>query len=143
MKKLFATFAVLLVLLLTASIVTAVAAPLHVMHLAISPEDLSAVILGIVGVLLQLAVMYVPRFDTWYQGLPNKGLAMLAMVIVVGGIYYGLACTPLAVMLNIALACTVPDLFTLLRAIFIIAMTQVATYNYSRNVVNRKFGGIR
>lgn len=137
-KKL--TWVVLFVMLMATlpTIVAFAATPM-----ALAPEDLSALILGIAGVVLQLAATYVPGFSDWYQNLPNKGLAMLALVGVIGFVYFGLACTPLGTMLNIQLACTLPDLFVLLRAIFLIAMGQIATYMYTKKNVERKWGGVR
>ena len=132
--QLFAFLAMFAVLVLAVNI--AYAAPLMGLPKQVNPQDLSNIILGFAGVILQLLVMYVPGFVDWYQNLPNKGLAMLIMVIVVGGVYFGLACSPLAAMLGITLACTVPDLYVLLQAIFIIAMAQTATYLYARPKVH-------
>lgn len=98
-----------------------------------TPEQLVTIILGILGVLLQLAMMYLPTFSNWYQNHPNKGTLALALSAVIGAAYFGLSCTPYAAQLKIALACTQDGVFTLLNAIFIIATTQQLTYLYSRN----------
>jgi hypothetical protein len=131
----------MIVLLLLAAPISVMAKPLHIAALAMAPNEVASVILGIVGVLLQLAVMYIPKFNDWYQNLPNKGLAMLGLVVVVGAAYFGLACTSLAAMLGIGLSCTVPDLYTLLQALFIIAMSQTVTYSYTKTTVRKKFAG--
>lgn len=140
MKKGLLFLFLLVALVFAASVTTVFAMPLHIMRLTVSPQALTDILLGTAGVILQLAVMYVPGFSTWYQNLTNKGLAMLALVIVVAGVYFGLACTPLAVMLNIQLACTVPDLFVLLQAIFFIAISQNVAYAYLKPTVKRRFG---
>lgn len=93
-----------------------------------TPEQLVTVILGILGVLLQLAFLYAGKFAAWYQNSPNKGLLALAFSIVIGLAYFGLSCTPFVADLKISLTCTQAGAFTLLRAIYIIAVTQTAAY---------------
>lgn len=129
----------MVIALLLAAPLRVYAAPLHIGALAVAPNELANILLGIAGVIIQLAAMYVPGFNAWYQNLANKGLAMLALVVIVGAVYFGLACTSLAAMLGLQLACTVPDLYTLLQAIFIIAMAQTMTYGYTK-VNARKIG---
>lgn len=97
-----------------------------------TPEQLVTIILGILGVLLQLAMMYLQTFSNWYQNHPNKGTLALAFSAGIGAAYFGLSCTPYAAQFKIALACTQDGVFTLLHAIFIIATTQQLTYLYSR-----------
>lgn len=97
-----------------------------------TPEQLVTIILGILGVLLQLAMMYLPTFSNWYQTHSNKGTLALAFSALIGATYFGLSCTPYAAQFKIALACTQDGVFTLLHAIFIIATTQQLTYLYSR-----------
>ncbi len=98
-----------------------------------TPEQLVTIILAILGVLLQLAMMYLPKFSAWYQNHPSKGTLALAFSTGIGAAYFGLSCTPYAAQLKIALACTQDGIFTLLHAIFIIATTQQLTYLYSRS----------
>lgn len=98
-----------------------------------TPEQLVTIILGILGVLLQLALKYAPKLSDWYQNSPNKGLLALAFSVGIGAVYFGLSCTPYAAQLKIALACTQNGVFTLLNAIFIIATTQQVTYLVTRN----------
>jgi len=98
-----------------------------------TPEQLVTIILGILGVLLQLAMRYPSKFSKWYQAHPDKGVLALAFSAVIGAAYFGLSCTPYAAQFKIALACTQDGIFTLLHAIFIIATTQQLTYLYSRS----------
>jgi len=93
-----------------------------------TPEQLVVVILAVLGALLQLAFMYAPKFSDWYQSSPNKGLLALGASAVVGLVYYGLSCTPFASELNIALSCSSGSAFVLIRAIYIIAITQQAAF---------------
>jgi len=93
-----------------------------------TPDQLVLVILAILGALLQLALMYAPKFSDWYQNSPNKGLLALAFSAVIGGIYFALSCSPFAADFNIALSCTKDGVFTLVQAIYVIAITQQAAF---------------
>jgi len=93
-----------------------------------TPDQLVFVILAILGALLQLALMYAPKFSDWYQNSPNKGLLALAFSTVIGIAYFAASCTPFAVDFNIALSCSKDGAFTLLRAVYIIAITQQAAF---------------
>lgn len=97
-----------------------------------NPTELSTMILGIVGAVLQLVFKYWPTASNWYQNQPNKGLLMLVFVFLTGGVLFGLSCTPYAAQLGISLTCTTSTLFDLLRAIFIVAVSQQLTYLYTR-----------
>jgi hypothetical protein len=104
-----------------------------------TPEQLSAVILSGVGVALQLAFMYFPKFSDWYQSHPNKGLIALAFDVAFGAAYFGLACVPfLADLLKIGLACNAADGFVLLQAIFMIAVSQLGTFLFLKKQVKNK-----
>lgn len=96
-------------------------------------EQLVIVILGILGVVLQMAFKYMPKFSNWYQSHPNKGLVALIFAVVIGVIYFGLSCTPYASQFKIALVCNQDGAFTLLNAIFVIASTQQLTYLFTKN----------
>jgi hypothetical protein len=98
-----------------------------------TPEQLVTVILGILGILLQLALQYWPAVHDWYQNSPQKGLLALGLSAVIGAVYFALSCTPFAADFKIALSCDKAGVFTLLNAIFVIATTQQLTY-----LVNRK-----
>jgi hypothetical protein len=99
-----------------------------------TPEELVTVILAVLGVLIQLAIMYVPAVYKWYDESPNKGVITLGIDVVIGVIYFGLGCVPLlAGWLKILLACSVDGLFVLLQAIYIIALSQQLTYNFLKN----------
>ena len=97
-----------------------------------TPEQLAEVILGIAGVVLQLAFQYLPWVKDWFDGLANKGLVALALDVVVGAALFGIACSPFAEQLGIGLACETATVFLLLKAIFILAMSQQATYLFGR-----------
>jgi len=98
-----------------------------------TPEQLSAVILAGVGVLIQVAFKYLPKFKVWYSDHPNKGAVALVFDVVFGAAYFGLACTPFAEELNVLLACDTSSAFVLLRAIFIVATAQQGAYLFSRS----------
>jgi len=108
-----------------------------------TPEELVTVILAILGVLIQLAIMYAPFIYKWYDENPNKGLITLGIDAGIGAAYFGLGCVPLfAEWLKVLLSCDVAGVFTLLQAIFMIALSQQLTYGFlkgnARNLrVNR------
>lgn len=91
-------------------------------------EQLVTVILGILGVCLQLAFQYGGGFADWYQNHPQKGLLALAFSAGIGAAYFGLSCTPYAADLKIALSCDQAGVFTLLNAVFVIAVSQQTSY---------------
>lgn len=95
-----------------------------------TPEQLAEILLAIVGVVLSLVFKFWKPAKDWYDNLPNQGLAMLAFVLVTGGAYFGLSCTPFAAQLGIKIACDVDSAFVLLKAIFIIASANQLTYLY-------------
>jgi hypothetical protein len=103
-----------------------------------TPQELVTIILGILGVLLQLAFQYLPKFSDWYQNQPNKGTLALAFSVGIGAVYFGLSCTPFAAQLKIALSCTQDGIFVLLNAVFIIATTQQLTYLFHKKGVAAK-----
>jgi len=98
-----------------------------------TPDELATLILGIAGVILQLALQYLPVVANWYDGLANKGLAALALDVVVGAALFGIACTPYAAEFGVGLACETGTLFLLLKAIFILATAQQGAYLFGRN----------
>lgn len=135
--KLKAKFLVLTGIVLMALVLVGIqpalaAGLIHAPALQMAPSEVASLLLGIVGVALQLVFKYVPKVSDWYQKQENKGLLMLGFVAAVAAVYFGLACTPLAGQFGIGLTCTVPDLFVLLRALFIIAGSQSITYLYTR-----------
>lgn len=97
-----------------------------------SPEQLSTTLLAVIGIFLQLLFKYWPTAANWYQVHPNKGSLMLGMVVIAGGAYYALACSPWAVQLGIAIACSTDSIFLLLKAIFIVASSQQLAYLFTR-----------
>ena len=98
-----------------------------------SPSELSATILAIVGIFLQLTFKYFPKVSTWYQAQSNKGLLMLAFVLTTSGVYFFLSCTPYAAQFGIGITCTTDSLFVLLKAIGTIALSQQLTYLFTRS----------
>lgn len=97
-----------------------------------TPTELSTTILAIIGIVLQLTFKYVPTAADWYQNHANKGALMLGFVVITGGAYYALACSPYAAQLGIAIACTTDSIFLLLKAIFIVASSQQLAYLFTR-----------
>ena len=103
-----------------------------------TPEELVTVILAILGVLIQLAIMYLPAVYKWYDENPQKGLITLGIDAAIGVVYFGLGCVPLlADWLKIVLACDVTGVFTLLQAIFIIALSQQLAYGFLKGNAKR------
>ena len=98
-----------------------------------SPQELSNVILAIVGVILQLALRYAPKVHQWYEMQSSKGTLTLIVVAIVGCVYAGLSCTPYAAQLGIGISCSQDGLFATLRAVFLIATSQQLTYLFTRN----------
>lgn len=98
-----------------------------------TPTELSSLILAIAGAVLQIVFRYAPRVSDWYQAQENKGVLMLQFVTVTGAVYVGLSCTPFAADLGIAVTCGEDTVFTLLRAIFIVASSQQLAYLFTRN----------
>ena len=96
-----------------------------------TPDEISAIVLGILGSILSLVFMYWPEAKKWYEGLPHQGIVMLGMVVLVGLAYFGLSCTALAVPLHIQIACTSASAFDLARAILIIAVGNQLTYLFA------------
>lgn len=94
--------------------------------------ELSTLILSVVGVVLQLIFKYAPKVSDWYQNQANKGVLMLAFVVLTAGIMFALSCSPFAARLGISLSCTTDTVFQLLKAIFIVASSQQLTYLYTR-----------
>jgi hypothetical protein len=97
-----------------------------------SPEQLAEVILGIAGVILQLLFQYAPWVKDWFEGLSNKGLVALALDVLVGAALFGISCSPFAEQLGVGLVCETATVFLLLKAIFILAMSQQAAYLFGR-----------
>ena len=69
-------------------------------------NDLTPVILGVVGAVLSLLFSYVPAIKAWYAAQSNQGLIMVGFVLLVSLAYFGLSCTSLAAGLGITVACT-------------------------------------
>lgn len=93
---------------------------------------METVILGIVGVVLSLVFSYVPVAREWLEKQDNKGLIMLALVMLVSAAYFALSCSPFAADLGIKLQCSRSGLFDLLQAIFIIASGNQLAFLYSK-----------
>jgi len=92
---------------------------------------METVILGIVGALLSLVFTYFPPAKAWFDAQVNKGLVMLALVVVVSAVYFGLGCSPLAADLNITVACNQAGIIGLLKTIFLIASGSQLTYLFT------------
>jgi hypothetical protein len=123
-----------LALIFTFIVVTAVAAApiVTVIYQQLGPAQVAEILLGLVGMALQLIFRYAPKASDWYQAQTNKGLWMLLFVVIAGAVYFGLSCTPLAGEFGIGVSCTVPDLFVVLKALFVLAASQSLTYLYTK-----------
>ena len=104
----------------------------------VTPDYLAETLLGLVGVGLSLAFKYVPKLKGWFDNFKHQGLLMLSLVVVAGGVYLALACTPYAAEFGIELACGESSAFMLIKAIFIVAVGNQLTYLYSPNPSPKK-----
>lgn len=93
-----------------------------------TPEQFVDLILAILAVLLQLAFLYAPKFSVWYQNHDQKGLLAVLFSALIGAIVVAVACSPWAGQFNLTLACNENTLFVYLKAIYIVAITQQATF---------------
>lgn len=98
-----------------------------------TPENLAVVILGVVGVVLQLIFKYAPQVKQWYEAQANKGPIMLGFIVLASAGYFGLACSPYGAELGISLSCDQFGVFALLKALFIMATGNQLAYLYTRN----------
>ncbi len=89
-------------------------------------EDLSM----IAGAILSLAFSYVPGLSGKYEQLAaeQKRLIMLALVVIVAGVIYGLSCAGLADKLGLSVACDEAGLIGLVRAVLLTAVANQGTY---------------
>lgn len=93
-----------------------------------SPIEISNVVLFILGVILSLVFTYIQEAKAWLQGLKHGGLVMLGFVVLIAAAYFGLSCTPWAVYLHIAIACSVASAFDVLQALVLIATGNQLAY---------------
>lgn len=93
-----------------------------------TPEQFVTNILATLGIVLQLTLLYLPKFNEWYQNHSNKGLLSLAFSAVIGAVFVGLACSPFASELGITLPCDSGTIWVYLRAVYIIAISQQAAF---------------
>lgn len=91
-------------------------------------EQFVDLILAIFAVLLQLAFLYAPKFSTWYQNHEQKGLLAVVFSALIGAVVVTISCSPWANQFNLTLACDENTLFVYLKAIYIVAITQQATF---------------
>ena len=102
-----------------------------------TPEQLATFILATVGVLIQLAIKYLPVFANWYENLEPKAKALWALGFDAGFglIYFGAACVPvLAELFKITLACDLLNFGVLLQAIGTIVVSQQTAYLVTRKI---------
>ena len=95
-------------------------------------NELSVVLLAIVGAGIQLVFKYFPKLSTWYESQSNKALIMVAVIAVVSLAYFGLSCTPFAVTLGIVVACSTQGALQLGAAFIYILVSQQTTYLLTR-----------
>ena len=93
-----------------------------------TPDYFAEILLGLAGAALSLVFKYVPKAKSWFESFAHQGVLMLGIVVLFGGVYLALACTPYAAQLGIQLACGEASLFVLLKAIFIIASGNQLAY---------------
>jgi len=96
----------------------------------LTPEEAASLLLGFVGVVLSAVFKYVPKWKDWYESFEHQGLLMLGFVVIAGGIYFALSCTPYADILGVQIACELASAFLLLKAIVFIAVGNQLAYLY-------------
>lgn len=108
-----------------------------------TPEELVLVLAGAAGVVIQLAVTFIPGFSNWFQNHEKKGLIVLGINIGVALAYFGLGCVPfLALQLGILVSCDVPGGILLAKAIFIMITSQQMAYAVTKQQVKSRFDKI-
>jgi len=95
-------------------------------------NELSVVLLAIVGAGIQLVFKYFPKLNTWYEAQSNKALIMVGVIAVVSLAYFGLSCTPFAATLGIVVACSTQGALQLGAAFIYILVSQQTTYLLTR-----------
>jgi hypothetical protein len=95
-----------------------------------TPQELLTIFTVILGILIQVAVLRLPKVAQWYQSLESgkKGTYMIIATALIGIVYYGLSCTTFAVELNLRLYCSKDSLYLLLRTIGIMIVSQQTSY---------------
>lgn len=95
-------------------------------------NELSVVILAIVGMVLQLLFKYLPKLAPWYEAQSQKALIMLGAVLVVSLAYFGLGCTPFGDRFGILVTCTSEGAIELAAVFVKILISQQTTYLLTR-----------
>lgn len=91
--------------------------------------DLSSLFLSTAGVVLSLAFTYIPGLKTWYEKLSGyKALIMVALVLVVSLVYFGLGCTPFGVRIGIEIPCDVDGAITVALAFVRVLVANQTAY---------------
>lgn len=87
----------------------------------------------IAGVLLTLSFSYIPGLRTWYAGKSDeiKQLIMLGLLVLAGGVSFGLACLGWGASLGITLACTMDGALGLIMQIVLAIMANQGVYRLS------------
>ena len=93
-------------------------------------NELSVVLLAVVGAAIQLVFKYFPKLSVWFEAQSNKALIMVGAVAVVSLAYFGLGCTSLD--LGIAVACSTQGALDLAAAFVYILVSQQTTYLLTR-----------
>lgn len=100
-------------------------------------NQLSVIILAIVGAVIQLLFKFLPGLSGWYAKQPQKALIMVGFILVVSLVYFGLGCVALlAAKLGIQVACTVDGAIDLAVAFVTILGSQQITYLLTKNSGN-------
>ena len=87
---------------------------------------MAEILLGFAGVLVQVLFRYVPKVSDWYLAQENKGPLMLGFVAIAALLYFGAACLPYD--LGIQVACSADGAVELVKAFVAILVGNQLTY---------------
>ena len=104
-------------------------------------NELSILILALVGAIIQVLFRYAPILSVWYEAQSKKALIMLAFIAVVSLAYFGLSCTPFAVTLGIVIACSTQGALELGTAFVYILISQQTTFLLTGARKTEQLGG--
>lgn len=100
---------------------------------------LATILLTIFGAAVSLAFRMIPKLADWYEKQHGKkAIIMIAFLLLISALYFGLGCTPMAGQLGITTACSWDGATTIIMAfITLLGSNQVAYILAGGNQVTR------